>query len=107
MWDWAIWAALIVVVLAGTAALALLAVRAREAWRDLTTTRRTMLRGLDELGASAAAVEAKLAAAEDTAELQQSLRRLRVSLARLAVLREALDEARVTFRPALAFIPRK
>ena len=107
MWDWAIWAALIVVALAGAAAVALLAVRARDAWRGLTETRRTVLRGLDELTASAGAVEAKLAAAEDTAELQQSLRRLRVSLARLAVLRAALDEARVTFRPVVAFVPRR
>ena len=107
MWDWAIWAALILVGLAGIAALALLFVRARDAWRSFEETRRTMVRGLDELAASAEAVAEKAAAAEGTTELEETLGRLRVSLARLAVLRAALDEAEVTFRPVTAFLPRR
>jgi len=93
--------------LAGIAAVALLAVRVRDAWRSFDETRRAMIRGLDELAASAEAVAEKAAAAEDTAELEETLGRLRVSLARLAVLRGALDEARVTFRPVTAVLPRR
>ena len=107
MWDWAIWAALILVALAGVAALALLFVRVREAWRSFNEMRRTMIRGLDELAASAEAVAEKAAAAEDTAELEETLGRLRVTLARLAVLRAALDEAQVTFRPVTVVLPRR
>ena len=107
MWDWAIWAALIFAASAGIGALALLAVRARDAWRSFNEARRTLLRGLDELAASAEAVAEKAATAGDTAGLDESLGRLRVTLARLAVLREALDEARVTFRPVTAVLPRR
>jgi hypothetical protein len=107
MWDWAIWAALILVAVAGIAALGLLGVRARDAWRSFEETRRSMVRGLDELAASAEAVAEKAAAAEDTAELEETLGRLRVTLARLAVLRAALDEAEVTFRPITAVVPRR
>ncbi|HEY2309508.1 MAG TPA: hypothetical protein VGH46_00125 [Gaiellaceae bacterium] len=107
MWDWAIWAALILVAVAGMAALVLLAVRVRDAWRGFDETRRTMIRGLDALAANAEAVAEKAAVAGDFAELEESVGRLRVSLAQLAVLRSALDEARVTFGPIAAFVPRK
>jgi hypothetical protein len=107
MWDWGIWAALILVAVAGIAALVLLALRVRDAWRSFDETRRTMICGLDTLAANAEAVADKAAVAGDFAQLEASLARLRVSLARLAVLRAALDEARVTFRPVTAFLPRK
>jgi hypothetical protein len=107
MWDWAIWAALILGAVAGIAALALLAVRVRDAWRSFERMRRTMIRELDELAAKAEAVAEKAAAAGDTGALEESIGRLRVSLARLAVLRAALDEARVTFRPVTAVLPRR
>jgi hypothetical protein len=107
VWDWAIWAALILGAFAGFGALALLAVRVRDAWRSFEEARRTMIRGLEDLAASAEAVAEKAAAADGTVELEETLGRLHVSLARLAVLRAALDEARVTFRPAVAFLPRR
>jgi len=107
MWNWAIWAALIVVVPAGMAALALLVARSLKAWRALGETRRGVVGGLDELAARAEAVADKLAAAADTAELQESLGRLRVSLARLAVLRAAIAEADETFGRVTAVVPRK
>ena len=97
MWDWAIWGALILGFLAGTTALAALAVRARAAWHDVKNAHRTAVRSLDELVAKGEKAAEKVAAASDTAELQESLARLRVSLARLAVLRNALDEAKVSF----------
>jgi predicted nuclease with TOPRIM domain len=108
MWDWAIWAALIVAALAGIAAFVLLVVRALRAWRDLQDTRRNVLRRLDEFSRTAEAVTEKLAAAGDpTAELQGSLERLRISLAQLAVLREALDEVDGTVGRVAAYLPRK
>jgi hypothetical protein len=107
MWDWAIWAALVLGALAGIAALTLLFMRVREALRALRNTRRDVVGRLDELAASAGATADKVGAAGDTAELQQSLGRLRVSLARLAVLRGALDEADDTFGRVFAIVPRK
>jgi hypothetical protein len=107
MWDWAIWAALILGALAGIGALVLLAMRVWDVWRSFDEARRRMIHGLDELAASAEAVAEKAAAAGDAAELAETLGRLRVSLAQLAVLRGALDEVRVTFRPAIAFLPRR
>src|ERR1700760_1415086 len=56
MWDWPIWAALILGALAGIGALAVLAVRMWDLWRSFDETRRRMIRGLDELAASAEAV---------------------------------------------------
>jgi septal ring factor EnvC (AmiA/AmiB activator) len=108
MSDWAIWAALIVAVLAGTAALALLLTRVLRAWRDVNDTRRDVLNRLDDFSRKAAAVSEKLAAAnETTTELQGSLERLRVSLAQLAVLRAALDEVDGTVARVAAYLPRK
>jgi hypothetical protein len=107
MWDWAIWAALILIAVAGIAALVLLALRVRDAWRSFDETRRTMIRGIEALATSAEAVAEKAAVAGDFAELEASVGRLRVSLAQLAVLRAALDEARITFQPVAAFLPRK
>jgi hypothetical protein len=107
MWDWAIWGALILAGLAGIAALAVLAVRTREAWSDLEHGRRQFVGRLGELVLKGEATADKVGAAGDTPELQESLGRLRVSLAQLAVLREALDEALAPLRPITAFIPRK
>jgi hypothetical protein len=107
MWDWAIWAALIVVAVAGITALTLFAVRASNAWRDVRDTRLDVLRRLDDFAGKAEAVSEKLAAADDTAELQSSLERLRVSLAQLAVLRAALDEVDGTVGRVTAYLPRK
>jgi hypothetical protein len=107
VWDWAIWAALILGAVAGLAALARLAVRVRSVWRRFDETRGTLVRRIDELTVKAEVFAEKAAVVDDTAELEETLGRLRVSLARLAVLRTALDEARVTFRPVTAFLPRR
>jgi hypothetical protein len=107
MWDWAIWGALIAAALAGIGALALLATRILAAWRAIKETRRDVVRRLDDLLAKAEATAEKVAAAGDTTELQESLARLRVSRARLTVLRTAIDEAKVTFGRVTAVVPRK
>ena len=108
MWDWAIWTALIVTFLAGIAALVLLVIRVLQAWRDLKRTRRRSVRRLDNFAAKAEATAERLETAGDTVELEESIGRLRVSLARLAVLTNALDEAAEdTIDRVIAFVPRK
>jgi hypothetical protein len=107
MWDWAIWAALVLGTVAGIAALALLVVRSLEAWRAFRQTRGAVVGGLDKFAAQAEAVADKLTAAGDTAELQKSVGPLRVSLARLDVLRAALDEVDGTVGPVAAYLPHK
>ena len=107
MWDWAIWAALIGGGVAVFAALALLAMRVLEAWRAFQGARRGVFRQLGELEARGEETAEKAAAAGDTPELQRSLARLRVSLARLTVLREALGEAQDVAGRVAAVVPRK
>jgi hypothetical protein len=107
MWDWAVWGALIVAGLAGIAALALLVVRALAAWRDFKNTRRHVVGGLEEVAARGEATADKLTTAGDRAELQESLGRLRISLAQLAVLRDALGEAQDAFGRVTALVPGK
>jgi hypothetical protein len=107
VWDWAIWAGLCVGTLAAIAALALLAARMRRAWRALKETRQAVVGGLDELAAAGETTAGKVPTAGDTAELQESLGHLRSSLARLAVLRAAIDDAQDTFGRVTAVVPRK
>ena len=108
MWDWAIWTALIIVVVTGIAALTLLVRRSLKAWRAFKDTGGEILRRLDDFTAKAEEVADKIAAADSgTAEAQESLARLRVSLARLAVLRDAIDEVDRLFGHVAAEIPRK
>ena len=107
VWDWAIWAALIAAALVVVAALALLALRALRGWRDLKGLRAAISGALAELSAGGERTTEKLAAAGETEELQRSLARLRVSLARLAVLREAVDEVQDGAGRVTAVMPRK
>jgi predicted nuclease with TOPRIM domain len=108
MWDWAIWAALILVVLAGIAALTLLVLNSLKAWHAIRNTRDTVLGRLDDFTARAEAVADRIAAADQgTAEVHESLGRLRVSLARLAVLRAAIDEVDHSLARFAVVVPRK
>ncbi len=107
MWNWLIYAALIAGALAIVGALALLAVRALQAWRSFKRLRRHVAKELDLLADLGEATADKIARASDTKELDRSLASLRVSLARLAVLREALDEVSDTVGRVTAFAPRK
>ena len=103
MWNWAIYGALTTSALAVTGALVLLAVRLLQGWRDVKRIRRHVFRDLDRLFARVETFAEKATAATDTSRLEAALARLRQSLARLAVLRDAFDEATAF----TALIPRK
>jgi alkylation response protein AidB-like acyl-CoA dehydrogenase len=91
--DWAIYAALAVGLFAIAAGLVSLAVRALEAWRAFKRLRRQLGRELERLADLGERTAESAARVLDTSELDASLARLRVTLARFALLREAIDEA--------------
>ena len=107
MWNWLVYAALIAGALAILGALALLAVRALQAWRSFKRLRRHVAKELDRLADLGEETAAKAERATDKEALDRSLASLRVSLARLAVLREALDEVSDTVGSVTAFVPQK
>jgi MFS family permease len=106
-WNWAIYGALIVGFLAAVGALALLLVRALEAWRAFKRLRRGIGRELERLADLGEATADKLGTATNTAKLERSLSELRVDLARFAVLRQALDEAQEAFSRIAWIYPSK
>jgi uncharacterized membrane protein YcjF (UPF0283 family) len=105
--DWVIYAALAVGFLAVAAGLGFLAVRLLEAWRAFKRLRRHLGRELDRLADLGERTSENAARALDTSELDASLTRLRVALARFASLREAIAEATGTFGRFAAVYPRK
>ena len=105
--DWVIWTAVIVGALAVLAALGYLAVRLLQGWRTVKRFRRHLGKELERLADAGERTAEAAARATDTTELDQSLGRLRVTLARFAVLREALDEATGAVGRLTAVYPRK
>jgi hypothetical protein len=105
--NWAIYATLAVGFLAVAAGLVFLAVRLLEAWRAFKRLRRHLGRELERLADLGDRTAESAARALDTSELDASLARLRVALARFALLREAIDEATSTFGRFAAVYPRK
>ena len=93
MWDWIVFGVLIASTLAVLGALANLAAHALLAWRSVRRARRHLAKELSGVAARIEAAAEKTARAGRTDELEASLARLRRSLARLVVLREAIDEA--------------
>ena len=105
--DWVVYAALIAGFLTVAAGLVFLVVRVLQAWRAFKRLRRHLAReltGLADLGERTAESAAR---ALDTAELDATLARLRVTLARFGVLRAAIDEATGTFGRFAVVYPRK
>ena len=108
VYDWFIYGALI----AGGVVLAFATVRlvtqALKTWRDFKRLRRHLVRELDRVATSAEAAAEKMAATETrTHRLEQSLGRLNVSIARLRVLTDAIDEVDTTFGRGAWYYPRK
>ncbi len=95
-------AALVVVLVAG----AFCVVRGLKTWRQLKRTGKAMGTELDALEARTARTETLLAQAERrSAELEAALERLRVSRARVQVLRGAVESAQARTRWLRAFLP--
>jgi hypothetical protein len=107
VWDWGVYGALIAGFLAVSGAAALLVVRALRAWRALKRLRRGIGRELHRLADLGEKTADAMAAATDTAKLESSLSRLRADLARVAILRQALDEVDDTFRRLAWVFPRR
>ncbi len=107
MWDWAIWGALIVGAGVVGGAIVFALVRALQGWRDFKRARRHLFRALDELAVKGEQTADRAASLGDTEELHASIERLRNSLAQLAVLRAALEEAQETFGRFAAVMPRR
>jgi hypothetical protein len=103
-----LWIALGIAVVASTAAF-VSAVRAGlGAWRDFRGLSRALSAALGDLTARLESFADRTAATPARgAELETSSKRLRVSLARLAVLRSAVDEATDAARRVTVFYPRK
>jgi hypothetical protein len=107
MADWALYAAVILAVLSAISALVYVITQVLHAWRALKNLRRNALREVDRLVELADKATAKAEHAADATLLQTKLARLRVTLARFAVLRQALDEVSATAGRVTAVYPRK
>jgi hypothetical protein len=105
--DWAVYAALIVAALAVAAAIAFLVVRILQGWRALKRFRRHLAKSLTDLADGAERTGEIVERISDQSELEQSLGRLRLGLARFNVLRAAVDEVTDSLTRVTAVYPRK
>ena len=105
--DWAVYGALAFAGVSTLAAAGFVAVRAVQGWRSVTRLRRRVGRELDRVAELASITSEQGAATGHPAQLNESLVRLRATLARFALLREAFDEAAAVFRRVTAAYPRK
>jgi hypothetical protein len=95
--DGVVWSALAVAICSGIAGIVLVVVRGLEAVR---AAKKAGVRITDRLGSvsrKADLATTKLESAGDTRELQESVARLRRSLAQLAILRAAIAEVEKQF----------
>jgi hypothetical protein len=107
MADWALYGAVILAVLSAISALAYVVTQALLAWRALKRLRRRAFKEVDRLVELADTATTKAEHAADSTRLQAHLSRLRITLARFAVLRRALDEVTETVGRVTAVYPRK
>jgi uncharacterized membrane protein YcjF (UPF0283 family) len=105
--DWAIYGALVAGFLAIVAGIAHVVVRTLDAWRMFKRLRRRAIRELDQFAEVADEAAAKAERISASPRLEESLGRLRISLARFAVLRGAFDEATDTFERLTWLYPRR
>jgi hypothetical protein len=105
--TWTIWTALVVGGLAVLAALGFLGVRILQGWRTLKRFRRHLGKDLDGLADALERTSEATARATDRTRLDDAFGRLHVTLARVALLREALGEATGAVGRLTMFYPRK
>ena len=106
MFEWLIYAALIAAFVAVVASAARLVVRVSHTWRGFKRLRRQLVKELDRLTLAADMLAAKAEKTGDMERLEESLARLRVSLARVQVLRNAMDEVEALVERVAFFYPR-
>ena len=105
--NWAVYGSLIAGFLAVSGAIAFVVVRILQGRRTLKRFRRQMAKELARLAALGEQTVERVETVTDNAQLDESLGRLRITLARFAVLRAALDEATDGFTRVTAVYPRK
>ena len=105
--DWAIYGALTFGGISVLAAASFVVVRALQGWRTLKRFRRHLGRSLQELADKAEHTGAIVEHVSDQRELEDTLARLRVGLAKFAVLRTAVDEVSESLTRVTAVYPRK
>ena len=105
--DWTIYGALIAGFLALAYASAHLVVRSLQTFRSFKQFVRNLAPSLERLADASERASAAAERAGDVTALDAAMRRLGVSLAELAVLREALDEANEMFGRVAVLVPRK
>jgi hypothetical protein len=105
--DWAVYGALIAGAVPVLASAIFLAVRVLQGWRTLKRARRHLARSLEGLAATADHTGEIVERISDQGELEGSLARLRVAVARLNVLRAAVDEVSDLLGRVAAVYPRK
>ena len=106
MFEWLIYAALIAAFVAVVVAAVRLVVRVSHTWRGFKRLRRQLVKELDRLTLAADMLAAKAEKTGDMERLDESLARLRVSLARVQVLRNAMDEVESLVERVAFFYPR-
>ena len=105
--NWVDYGTLIVSVIAVGTAIGVLVYRILDVWRAFGNLRRGLGRELNRLADLGEVTVEKSAVASDTARLEGTLARLRVTLARFAVLRSAVDEVEDLFGRLTVVFPRK
>lgn len=105
--DWAIYGALVFGAIATLAAAVYLTVRVLQGWRTLKRFRRHLGRSLQDLADKAEHTGELVEGVSDQRELEETLSSLRVALAKLAVLRAAVDEVTESLTRVAAVYPRK
>jgi hypothetical protein len=104
--DWVVYGALIAGFLAIAAGIAFVTVRVLQGWRTWKRARRHLARSLATLAETADHTGDIVERISDQGELEAGLASLRVALARLNVLRAAVDEVDDSIRRVTAVYPR-
>ena len=97
MWDWLVWGALAVAICSGIVGIVTLFTRVLDAVRSMKRVRSRAVASLGALAAKSELAATKAERAGDTRELQESVARLRGSIAQLAILRAAIAEVEKQF----------
>ena len=105
--DWFIYGALIAGAVAITISTIRLIRQIKDAWRALKQLQERLAQNLTELADGAERTSAIVERISDRPELETSLARLRVSLARFTVLRLAMDEVNDSLLRLTSVYPRK